>query len=289
MLKGKYQLQKRIGRGANGTVYRGTDARGREVAIKQLRASDEEDGRMMIREAHILLGLEHAHIVKLEEMLWDGGDMYLVLELCHCDLHGHMQNLLLAGEKSMAKGQAHLYMGQMLSAMAYCHERRVLHRDIKPSNLLLDETLTRVKVCDFGLSRQFSSKDSSPHTGGVVTLWYRAPEVMLGCRVYGSAVDMWSLGCVWAEMLQLSPLFPSDTEVECLLKVFQLLGTPDEERWPGVSALPYYHAVFPQWSRREDLKVGDAEEQAFLLGFLQLDPSKRVSAAEALKGFPRVG
>ena len=134
-------------------------------------------------------------------------------------------------------------MFQILAGINFCHARRVLHRDLKPQNLLIDKS-GALKLADFGLARAFGIPVRT-YTHEVVTLWYRAPEILLGLKQYSTPVDMWSIGCIFAEMIMKRPLYPGDSEIDELFKIFRTLGTPDEETWPGVSKLPDYKPTFP--------------------------------------------
>jgi cyclin-dependent kinase 2 len=142
-----------------------------------------------------------------------------------------------------------LYLWQMLTGIAYCHGRRILHRDLKPQNLLVDRQHNQLKLADFGLARAFGIPVRA-YTHEVVTLWYRAPEILLGSKTYSTPVDLWSIGCIFAEMLNHKPLFPGDSEIDQLFKIFQVMGTPDESTWQGVSTLPDYKDTFPKWRPR---------------------------------------
>ena len=138
------------------------------------------------------------------------------------------------------------YMFQMIAGLNFCHARRILHRDLKPQNLLIDRS-GALKLADFGLARAFGIPVRT-YTHEVVTLWYRAPEILLGQQQYSTPVDMWSIGTIFAEMVMKCPLYPGDSEIDELFKIFRTLGTPNEELWPGVSKLPDYKPTFPNVS-----------------------------------------
>eukprot|EP01018_Ginkgo_biloba_P020448 Gb_39785 [translate_table: standard] len=138
------------------------------------------------------------------------------------------------------------FLYQILRGIAYCHSHRVLHRDLKPQNLLIDRQSNALKLADFGLARAFGIPVRT-FTHEVVTLWYRAPEILLGSRHYSTPVDVWSVGCIFAEMVNQRPLFPGDSEIDELFKIFRVLGTPNEETWPGVTSLPDFKSAFPKW------------------------------------------
>lgn len=136
-------------------------------------------------------------------------------------------------------------MHQMLDAIAFCHVHRILHRDLKPQNLLVNSS-GHIKLGDFGLARNFNLPMRG-YTHEVITLWYRAPEILLGSKFYATGVDIWSLGCIFAEMMTRDPLFPGDSEIDQIYRIFRKLGTPDETVWPGCTQLPDFKAIFPKW------------------------------------------
>uniref|UniRef100_A0A0A9X0A7 cyclin-dependent kinase n=1 Tax=Lygus hesperus TaxID=30085 RepID=A0A0A9X0A7_LYGHE len=176
------------------------------------------------------------------------------------------------------------YMQQLMSALEYCHSEYILHRDLKPQNLLIDAH-GHIKLADFGLARHFGIPVRG-YTHEVITLWYRAPEILLGTKVYTSSVDIWSLGCIMSELITLRPLFPGDSEIDQLFRIFRTLGTPDEKTWPGVTKLPDYKPLFPQWEAQDmDSFVCKLEPDAkdFLRRLILYNPSKRLSAHQALK------
>ena len=131
-------------------------------------------------------------------------------------------------------------MRQLLNAMLYIHSKNVMHRDIKGANILMDNK-GNVKVTDFGLAKEFEPHRLINYTNRVVTPWYRCPELLLGAEKYTSAVDMWSVGCFFAELLTSRALFPGNTEAKILELIFEKCGTPTEETWPGVSKLRLFN------------------------------------------------
>lgn len=174
------------------------------------------------------------------------------------------------------------FMWQLCSGIRYCHSHRVLHRDLKPQNLLIDRD-GNLKLGDFGLARAFGVPLRT-YTHEVVTLWYRAPEILLGGRQYSTGVDMWSVGTIFAEMCTRKPLFPGDSEIDQIFKTFRLLGTPTEEVWPGVTSYPDFKSTFPKWNRDYSQTLCanlDDEGLALLERCLEYDPAGRISAKQA--------
>jgi len=176
------------------------------------------------------------------------------------------------------------YLYQMLSGIAYCHSHRVLHRDLKPQNLLIDRATNTLKLADFGLARAFGIPVRQ-YTHEVITLWYRAPEILLGSKQYSTPVDLWSIGCIFAEMAAQKPLFPGDSEIDELFKIFQVLGTPTPEAYPEVTQLPDFNDLFPKWPRRDlrEMVPMLCPAGIDLLGkLLDYVPARRISAKAAM-------
>ena len=137
----------------------------------------------------------------------------------------------------------------MLAGLTWCHSHRIFHRDLKPQNVLVDPKKGSLKLADFGLARAFTVPLRT-YTHEVVTLWYRAPEILLGAKQYSCPVDMWSIGTIIPEMVTGHPLFPGDSEIDAIYKIFRHLGTPTDDVWPGVTKLPHFQTAFPAWKPR---------------------------------------
>jgi len=226
---------------------------GSMVTLKKLRISGDADGvtSTAIREISMLRELSKCnYIVKLLDTMLEGHRIYLVLEYLDLDLAQYLQ---INGAPC---GSIKIFMWQLLKGLVFAHERRVVHRDLKPHNVLLERHTGRLKIADLGLARTFTPP-AKPYTHEVVTLLYRPPEILLGSTCYSSYVDMWSLGCIFAEMALGSPLFQGDSEIGQLYQIFKVLGTPDEKSWPGVASLPDWQPIFPKWTVKPLLPAPD--------------------------------
>jgi negative regulator of PHO system len=175
-------------------------------------------------------------------------------------------------------------MHQLLKGIDFCHTNRVLHRDLKPQNLLINAK-GQLKLGDFGLARAFGIPVNT-FSNEVVTLWYRAPDVLLGSRTYNTSIDIWSAGCIMAEMYTGRPLFPGTTNEDQLVRIFRIMGTPSERSWPGISQFSEYKPnlqVFNTQDLRLILPQIDPTGIDSLQRMLQLRPELRVSAHDALQ------
>jgi len=280
-----YEKQQKLGEGTYGIVFKAIDKRdGSVVALKKIRMENEEQGvpPTTLREVATLLELRHPNIVRLLDVISVGTDLYLVFEFMVQDLRRYMDNA--HGMGSDAAMLVKSYMYQLLNGLAYCHSHRILHRDLKPQNLLIDAN-GFLKLADFGLARAFSIP-LRPYSHEVVTLWYRAPEVLLGDQRYSTPIDIWSAGAIFAEMLSHQPIFPGDSEIDELYKIFIIMGTPSEEVWPGVTQLPYWKPNFPHWPRQEWSRTFPTIKDPLILDLLGkmlvYDPVARISAKAAL-------
>ncbi|PSR84780.1 Cyclin-dependent kinase [Actinidia chinensis var. chinensis] len=242
MLKGcrtvdDFERLNRIDEGTYGVVYRARDVEtGEIVALKKVKMEKEREGFPLtsLREINILLSFHHPSIVDVKEVVVgrDLDSIFMVMEYMEHDLKGLMETM----KQPYSQSEVKCLMLQLLEGVKYLHDNWVLHRDLKTSNLLLNNK-GELKICDFGLARQYGSP-LKPYTHLVVTLWYRAPELLLGAKQYSTAIDMWSLGCIMSELLSKEPLFNGKTEFDQLDKIFRILGTPNETIWPGFSKLP---------------------------------------------------
>eukprot|EP00735_Rhodelphis_limneticus_P008360 TRINITY_DN2128_c0_g1::TRINITY_DN2128_c0_g1_i1::g.12838::m.12838 TRINITY_DN2128_c0_g1::TRINITY_DN2128_c0_g1_i1::g.12838 ORF type:complete len:295 (+),score=64.32,sp/Q38772/CDC2A_ANTMA/76.90/3e-167,Pkinase/PF00069.20/1.9e-79,Pkinase_Tyr/PF07714.12/1.5e-31,Kinase-like/PF14531.1/47,Kinase-like/PF14531.1/1.8e-05,Kdo/PF06293.9/0.00012,Seadorna_VP7/PF07387.6/0.004,APH/PF01636.18/0.0049 TRINITY_DN2128_c0_g1_i1:48-932(+) len=276
-----YQKLEKIGEGTYGVVYKAKDRLTNEfIALKKIRLEVEDEGvpSTAIREISLLKELQHVNIVRLKDVIHSENKLYLVFEFLDQDLKKYMDSVQQMPEQLIKSS-----LFQLLRGVAFCHSHRVLHRDLKPQNLLIDKN-GALKLADFGLARAFGIPVRT-YTHEVVTLWYRAPEILLGSRHYSTPVDIWSIGCIFAEMVNRRPLFPGDSEIDELFRIFRVLGTPNEQVWPGVSSLPDFKPTFPIWPSQELTSIVrdlDAQGLDLLSQMLRYEPSKRISAKAAL-------
>eukprot|EP00760_Papus_ankaliazontas_P031866 PhM_4_TR550/c0_g1_i1/m.3118/K04563/CDC28, CDC2; cyclin-dependent kinase len=293
MSSSQYVKIDRIGEGAYGIVHKARDRNtGEFVALKRIRLDNEEEGVpcTAIREISLLKELKHPNIVQLYDVVHSEKKLTLVFEYCDMDL----RKFLDTKENNLDAATIQRFIKQLLMGIDYCHQRSVLHRDLKPQNLLIKNQV-ELKLADFGLGRAFGIPVKK-YTHEVVTLWYRAPDVLLGSTTYGTPVDIWSAGCIFLEMAIGQPAFAGRNDGDQLLRVFKFLGTPNKEVWPSMHSYPNSSNTL---SKPEFLQEYPAEaEQLFatpqlqklgkhgidlVRSMLQYEPAHRISAAEALQ------
>ncbi|KAJ1417866.1 Serine/threonine-protein kinase, active site [Sesbania bispinosa] len=275
----------KIGQGTYSNVYKAKDLlTGKIVALKKVRFDnlEPESVKFMAREILVLRRLDHPNVVKLEGLVTSrmSCSLYLVFEYMEHDLAG-----LAAGQGvKFTEPQVKCFMKQLLSGLEHCHSQGVLHRDIKGSNLLIDNEGI-LKIADFGLATFYDPKQKQPMTSRVVTLWYRPPELLLGATLYGVGIDLWSAGCILAELLAGKPIMPGRTEVEQLHKIFKLCGSPSEEYWRKYR-LPNATIFKPQQpykrSISETFKDFPPSSLPLIETLLAIDPDDRGTASAAL-------
>ncbi|KAF1741079.1 hypothetical protein MXB_2514, partial [Myxobolus squamalis] len=245
-----------IEEGMYGVVFRARDLRTNQtVALKRLKMEREREGFPItsLREINCLLKSRHENVVHVKEVVV-GSNMdkiFIVMEYVEHDLKSLMEMM----KKPFTLDQTKTLLAQLLRGVSHLHENWIIHRDIKTSNLLLNHKGI-LKIADFGLAREYGSPLLA-YTPVVVTLWYRSPELLLGIKEYSYPIDIWSVGCVFAELIAKKALFPAKSEAELITKIFQELGTPDDTVWPGppsFSQLPFSKNIVFKSFPRNNLK-----------------------------------
>ncbi|CAM9316191.1 unnamed protein product [Chrysoparadoxa australica] len=280
----RYQKLEKIGEGTYGVVYKAKDRVTNEiVALKKIRLEAEDEGipSTAIREISLLKQLQHINIVRLYDVVHTERKLTLVFEYLDQDLKKYLDVCEGGLEISIMKS----FLYQLLRGVAYCHHHRVLHRDLKPQNLLINRE-GELKLADFGLARAFGIPVRS-YTHEVVTLWYRAPDVLMGSRKYSTPVDIWSIGCIFAEMANGGPLFTGTSEKDQLERIYRQLGTPSEATYPGLRELPDYDPNAPQFPSPESVRhlvpSLDPLGVDLISQMLVYDPQKRIGAKGAME------
>ena len=254
----------------------------RIVAVKKLKYTISEEGitSPSLREISTLKKLKHPNIVHLIEVFIHQDALHLVFPFYETDLKQYMNSYLSSDSQIPDKIIKH-FARQMLHALSYLHENNIIHRDVKPQNFLINNKGVIV-LADFGLNKVIGSHYKL-FSKDVITLFYRAPEILLGSRYYSESVDIWSLGCVFLELILLKVIFKGKSEVNQLEEIFKILGTPTEKEWMGVESLINYSSG--TFYRRKDLKGligGDPLFIDLIEKMLCYDPLKRISACDAL-------
>lgn len=303
-----FQKLEKLGEGTYGRVYKAKDLRdGTFVALKLVKMDPADEGvpATTLREVSVLKNLAHPTVVLLKGQIYDGDDFYLVFEHQELDLkkystQEYKKRITQGGMQSPIDPQTlRRLCYDMITSVHICHQHRILHRDLKPQNFLTDPSGTRLKLCDFGLGREHGFPITKL-THEVVTLWYRAPEIIMGGGnsntkdnhyVYANPVDLWSAGCVFFEMATHTALFPGGCEIDQLFHVFRIRGTPSTAVWPKIEGCPEFTRQFPKWKQdsfqnvvRRGNYTNDLPPEAYDLmdQLLQYDPAKRPTAREAL-------
>ncbi|KAL5115949.1 negative regulator of the PHO system [Pleosporales sp. CAS-2024a] len=279
-----FQQLEKLGEGTYATVFKGRNRQtGELVALKEIHLDSEEGTpSTAIREISLMKELRHENIVLLHDVIHTENKLMLVFEFMDKDLKRYMDSRGDRGALDPPTIKSFMY--QLMRGIAFCHDARVLHRDLKPQNLLINNR-GQLKLADFGLARAFGIPVNT-FSNEVVTLWYRAPDVLLGSRTYNTSIDIWSAGCIMAEMYTGRPIFPGTTNEDQVQKIFRLMGTPSERSWPGISQLPEYKSNFPVYATQDLRLILPQVDQVglnLLSSMLQLRPEMRVSAAAALQ------
>lgn len=275
-----------LGEGQFATVYKARDKEtGVIVAVKKIKFGNRveaADGinRTALREIKLLQEIKHIHIIGLVDVFGHGSNISLVYDFMDTDLEE-----VIRDRENIVLTPAHIksYMIMMLTGLEYLHANWILHRDLKPNNLLINEKGI-LKIGDFGLVKFYGSP-TREMTHQVVTRWYRAPELLFGARIYSTGIDMWAVGCIFAELLRREPLLPGETDLNQLVKIFELFGTPNDQNWPKVKTLPDYVDFKPVQARPLKMIFSAVNNDCIqVLGhMLQLCPTNRCTCTEALK------
>ncbi|KAF3012201.1 hypothetical protein E8E14_008512 [Neopestalotiopsis sp. 37M] len=290
-----------IEEGAYGWVARAKDLRtNRVVALKRLKLDDSPQNRVGLpetglREIQILKDCSHRNVVDLHEVVVNDAaadgrpakieSIFLVLEFVEHDLKSILEDM----PEPFLASEVKTLMRQLAEGVGYLHDNWILHRDLKTSNLLLNNR-GQLKIADFGMARYVGDPAPPKLTQLVVTLWYRAPELLLGAKTYDSKVDMWSIGCIFGEVLTREPLLQGRNEVDELTRIFELCGIPTDESWPGFRRLPNARSLrLPKSSAatgsviRAKFPLLTAAGSGLLNALLSLDPAGRPSARDMLR------
>ncbi|KAG8466799.1 hypothetical protein KFE25_008178 [Diacronema lutheri] len=284
----EYAMLEKVGEGTFGQVFRAKHRRTGEVcALKKIRLKRVEDGIALatLRELKALQQLEHTNVVRLIDTFPHGSNVVLVLEYLHSDL----ARLLEHAPSRLCEAHIKCLLLMTLHGVGACHAHGILHRDLKPSNLLLSSRGV-LKIGDFGQARlHLHGRDPAPlgepYSHNVATRWYRAPELLFGARRYGTGVDQWAVGAIFAQLLRHAPLFPGENDIDQLFRVVGALGTPTEAVWPGVCELPDFEKIaFPDTAAvplAELCPDASAAALDLLARLLVYAPDRRIGAADA--------
>ncbi|KAA8895281.1 kinase-like domain-containing protein [Sphaerosporella brunnea] len=309
----KYQIIGFISSGTYGRVYKArsrTPGNKKEFAIKKFKPDKEGEviqytgiSQSACREMALCSELSHENVIHLHEIILEDKCIYMVFEYAEHDLlqiiHYHSQN---PDRRPIPETTVKSVLWQLLNGVSYLHQNWVLHRDLKPANIMVTAA-GEVKIGDLGLARLFYKPIQSLYTGDkvVVTIWYRAPELLLGSKHYTTAIDTWAVGCIFAELLALRPIFKGEEakmekkstvpfQRNQMQKIIEILGTPTPERWPDVRQNPEYHQLSSFKQYGDNLKawyqqIGQTNPQGYdlLAGLLNYDPTQRLSAQQALE------
>ncbi|KAI3444893.1 hypothetical protein Pfo_001558 [Paulownia fortunei] len=284
----RYKKLERIGKGGFGEVYRCHDLQKDAIVAMKWIPYDSKDGGVpcsVLREISVLKELDHGNVVRLLDVMDNDDGFYLVFEDMSLDLARFIH------DQSKTEVDPHVIKGflfQILQGVSYCHSQKVLHRDLKPHNLLIDIKSKTVKLADFGFARTFDVP-LPEYSTEVATLPYKAPELLLGTP-YSSAVDIWSVGCIFAEMVNKETLFKGTIDTTIMSQIISMIGLPDEKDWPGVTSacLKFFNMeTLPSVSPPPDLAVIvpglETDGLDLLSKMLCTNPNRRITAYDALQ------
>lgn len=279
----QYQKLEKIGEGTYGLVHKAQDKRTADlVALKKIRLETEEEGTpsTALREISILKQLQHPNIVRLYDVIHTETNLTLVFEYLDQDLKNYLD---ACGEKGIDEYTTKSFLYQLLQGIAHCHHNRVIHRDLKPQNLLINME-GELKLADFGLARGIGIPVKK-FTNDVVTLWYRPPDVLLGNTKYSTQIDIWGVGCIFAEMCTGKPLFDGKSDPHQLMKIFKIIGTPTRQEWPEMVHLSLYNENiqnFPGKPLSAVVPRLNSQGIDLLKRMLRCNPKHRINVKDAM-------
>nr|ODN83817.1 CMGC/GSK protein kinase [Cryptococcus depauperatus CBS 7841] len=289
-----YTNCKAVGNGSFGVVFAakmspvkhedGTEEPESDIAIKKVL----QDKRFKNRELQIMRLVHHPNIVELKAFFNTNGDkkdevyLNLVLELVPETVHQTSRRYAKL-KQWMPMPQVKLFMYQLLRSLAYIHSIGICHRDIKPQNLLVNPATGVLKLCDFGSAKILVAGE--PNVSYICSRYYRAPELIFGATNYTTNIDIWSTGCVMAELMLGQPLFPGESGIDQLVEIIKVLGTPTREQIKTMNP-NYMEHKFPQIKAQPFIKVfrlrTPADAISLISTLLEYTPSARYTAIEAL-------
>ncbi|KAK6089898.1 hypothetical protein P3W45_001101 [Vairimorpha bombi] len=273
-----YSNKKKIGEGTYAVIYKAYNKDKKAVAIKRIKTTKHSMGVDIsaVREIKTLKQIHNRYVISLLDVFMYNDDIHIVLEYVNTDLECLIKNKELVFLPSDIKS----WMLMILKGVYALHEKFIIHRDLKPNNILVTKGGI-IKIADLGLARPIGNNMTSQ----AVTRWYRPPELLLGSKMYGTSVDMWSIGCIFAELMLRVPLFAGETDLEQLNLIFKVFGTPKEEEYPSIIELSGYI----KFNEKDPIILEDLFTAAsgdtlkLLKKFFIFDPNKRIDCYEALK------
>jgi cell cycle related kinase len=277
-----YIVLKKLGSGTYGDVSCLRSLKnGKRYAMKRIRLRGPTYFSTMIsRELNSLSSCRNPHVIFFYDMIASKGGLCMVTEFANTDL----ESLMFGSQKPLIDTSISRLITMLLKGVYHCHSKNIIHRDLKPSNLLLSKSGV-LKLADFGQSRIHNNRtELRTYTHQVATRWYRAPELLFGSTAYDYCVDMWSVGVILAELVNLTPFFPGENDIHQIYRHVQILGNPTE--WPQAKYLPDYNKIsfpnFPRVAFNTLFRESPIATIRLLNGLLAFNPSKRLSALSAL-------